>query len=82
MKYYLAVFPSITFANRLKKKLDNYPGYITLMHTPLSLSENGCSYSLRFKEDRLSDVIKEANALNIKIKNIYTEENNKYIKFQ
>ena len=82
MKYYLAVFSSITFANRLKKKLESYPGYITLMHTPLSLTKNGCSYSLRFREDRLSDIIKEANALNIKIQNIYTEENNKYIKFQ
>lgn len=82
MKYYLAVFSSITFANRIKKKLENYPGFITLMHTPSKLSENGCSYSLRFKEDQLKDVLRIAKDLNIKIKNIYTEENNNFTKLQ
>ena len=80
MKYYLAVFSSITFANRIKKRLDNYPGFITLMHTPSEISDNGCSYSLRFKEARLKDVINEASNLNIKIKSIYIEENNRYKK--
>lgn len=78
MKYYLAVFSSITFANRIKKSLEGTPGFITLMHTPSKLSENGCSYALRFKEDKLGDILKKAEELNIKIKNIYTEENNKY----
>ncbi|MBE7028911.1 MAG: DUF3343 domain-containing protein [Clostridia bacterium] len=82
MKYYIAVFSSITFANRIKKKLENSPGYITLMHTPMQLSEKGCSYSLRFKEDKLNSVIETAKMMNIKIVSIYTEDNNKYIKIQ
>lgn len=82
MKYYLAVFSSITFANRIKKKLENYPGFIALMHTPSKLSEKGCSYSLRFKENLLNEVISAANEMNIRIKNIYTEENNQFIKYK
>lgn len=82
MKYYLAVFSSITFANKIKKSLENRPGFIALMHTPTALSENGCSYSLRFKEDKLKDVLNAAQEFNIKIKNIYTEENNNYLKVQ
>ena len=82
MKYYLAVFSSITFANRIKKKLENYPGFIALMHTPSQLSENGCSYTLRFKENLLNEVISTANEMNINIKKIYTEENNKFTRYK
>ena len=82
MRYYLAVFSSITYANKIKKYLSDRPGFIALMHTPSSLSENGCSYCLRFKEDKLNDIKKAANDNNIKIKSIYLEDSGKYIKIQ
>ncbi len=82
MKYYLATFSSITFANKIKKNLDNTPGFITLMHTPSSLSQKGCTYALRFKEEKLNDVLEEAKRSNIKILGIYTEENNIFNKVQ
>ena len=82
MKYYIAVFSSITFANRIKKKLENSPGFITLMHTPSQLNEKGCSYSLRFKEDKLDTILKTAKDMNLTIKSIYIEENNRYTKIR
>lgn len=82
MKYYLAIFSSITFANKIKKILSNTPGFIALMHTPSSLNENGCSYCLRFKEDKLSEVKSVAYENNIKIKSIYLEDINGYTKIQ
>ena len=82
MKYYLAIFSSITYANKIKKYLSNQPGFIALMHTPSSLNENGCSYCLRFKEDKLNEVKKAAYDNKIKIKSIYLEESGKYIKIQ
>jgi len=78
MKYYLAVFSSITFANKIKKILSDRPGFIALMHTPSVLNENGCSYCLRFKEDKLSEVKNAAYENNIKIKSIYLEDSNGY----
>ena len=82
MKYYLAVFSSITFANKIKKILSNRPGFITLMHTPSSLNENGCSYCLRFKEEKLNEVKTVALENNIRIKSIYLETENGYKKVQ
>ncbi len=82
MKYYLATFSSITFANKIKKSLDNTPGFITLMHTPSSLSQQGCSYALRFKEEKLPEVLEEAEKSNIRILGLYTEENNIFKKVQ
>ncbi len=75
MKYYLATFSSITFANKIKKFLDNTPGFITLMHTPSVLSQKGCTYALRFKEEKLKEVLETAEKFNIKILGLYTEEN-------
>ncbi|MBE7019984.1 MAG: DUF3343 domain-containing protein [Ruminococcaceae bacterium] len=82
MKYYLATFSSITFANKIKKHLINTPGFITLMHTPSSLSEKGCSYALRFREDKLKEVLDTAEEMNIKILGLYTEENNLFKKLK
>ena len=82
MKYYLAVFSSITFANKIKKILSNTPGFITLMHTPSNLNENGCSYCLRFKEEKLSEILKVADENSIKKKSIYLETENGYSKIR
>ena len=80
MKYYLATFSSITFANRIKKSLDNTPGFITLMHTPSMISEKGCSYALRFKEEKLEDVLDAAKKFDVKISSLYLEEGNSFKK--
>ncbi len=82
MKYYLAVFSSITFANKIRKLLIGTPGFIALMHTPSSLSEKGCSYSLRFREEKLKDIENVASKHKIKIHAIYLEENGKYKKIK
>lgn len=78
MIYYLAIFSSITYANKIKKILDKQKGFTILMHTPSSISPNGCSYCLRFKEDKLNEVINRAKETNTKILNIYKEEQGKY----
>ena len=78
MKYCLAVFSSITYANRIKKLLDNKIGYIALMHAPAGISDTGCAYCLRFRSSNL-DAVKNAAAANgIKIKGIYEEDNGEY----
>ena len=79
MKYVIAVFSSITMANRVKKEMDRQIGFVSLMHSPTGIPENGCSYSLRFREEKLDKIISIANRLGIKIKNFYVEgENHTY----
>ena len=79
MRYVIAVFSSITMANRVKKEMDRQPGFVSLMHSPTGIPENGCSYSLRFREEMLERIIAVAARLGIKIKNFYVEgENHTY----
>ena len=73
MNYCLAVFSSITYANRIKKLSEKNSGYMALMHTPSAISDRGCSYSLRFRKKYLQSVIENATSNNIALKGIYEE---------
>ncbi len=44
-----------------------------VVHAPKTISTGGCSYALRFKPAKLSEVKKISSELNIKIKGIYEE---------
>lgn len=80
MSYCLAVFSSITYANRLKKLLDSKIGYMALMHAPSGLSEKGCAYCLRFRKENLSLVSEAAEKHGIIIRDFYEESDNGYRK--
>ena len=78
MKYCLAVFSSITYANRLKKILDNKIGYIALMHAPAGITDAGCAYCLRFRMSSLETVIETARLNGITVKGIFEEDGSGY----
>ncbi len=80
MSYCLAVFSSITYANRIKKILDSKIGYMALMHAPSGLSEKGCAYCLRFRKEHLDTVSKTAQSNNINIRGFYEETDKGYKK--
>ena len=82
MRYLIAVFSSITLANRVKKEMDNQLGFVSLMHSPAGIPEKGCSYALRFREDKLESVRRAADKLGVKINNFYVESNNSYSLFE
>ncbi len=73
MNYYIAVFSSITLANKLKKHFQPKGSYMTLMHAPTSLPANGCAYCLRFREDTLGALREAADRFGIPIQAIYQE---------
>ncbi len=73
MIYYIAVFSSITYANKLKKHFQYDGSFMALMHAPSSLPVNGCAYCLRFRENKLQDVMEAAKRFDIPIKAIYRE---------
>ncbi len=78
MSYCLAVFSSITYANRIKKILDGKIGYAALMHAPSTLSTKGCAYCLRFRKKHLDEVIKVTENSNIAVKGFFEETPNGY----
>ena len=78
MSYCLAVFSSITYANRIKKILDKKIGYAALMHAPSALSQKGCAYCLRFRKEHLDEVIRVTESNNIAVKGFYEETQNGY----
>lgn len=80
MSYCLAVFSSITYANRIKKILDSKIGYIALMHAPSGLAQKGCAYCLRFRKKYLNDVFNAAQKSGITIRDFYEETDNGYKK--
>lgn len=80
MSYCLAVFSSITYANRIKKILDSKIGYIALMHAPSGLSQKGCAYCLRFRKKYLDDVFKASESSGIIIRDFYEETDSGYKK--
>lgn len=78
MNYCLAVFSSVTYANRIKKILEKESGYMALMHTPSAISDKGCSYSLRFRKKYLQSVINASSKNNITLRGLYEETDEGY----
>ena len=78
MKYSLAVFSSITYANRIKKLLDNKLGYVALMHAPAGITDAGCAYCLRFRSSDISTVKATAEEYGVTIRGFFEEEGNSF----
>jgi hypothetical protein len=74
MKYYMAVYSSVTVATRVKKNLRKDGAYVGVVHTPKTLTKGGCSYALKFKPAKLSEVKDISRDLGIAIKDIYKED--------
>ncbi len=73
MDYYLAVFSSITLARRIKNQAVREGSYMGIINTPKCISKGGCTYALRFKKSKLSEVKQIAQEFDIRIKGIYKE---------
>ena len=67
----IALFPSVTTANRIRSFLAREGCYVDVIQTPKRLSKGGCSYSLRFAERQLENVRRAAAELGATIKGIY-----------
>lgn len=74
MSSIIAVTGAITAATRLSKKLEKL-GYINsqVIHTPLSISVEGCSYSVRTDENALESIRNLNKKPAIRIKKLYKE---------
>lgn len=68
----LAVVGPITTAARLEKKI-NIESRISvrIIHTPVSVSGGGCSYSLKTKAENFPIVLEIAKKYKIKVKEYY-----------
>ena len=68
MKEYYIVLSSVTLAQRLQRALAENGIRTTMVHTPKSIAEGGCGYSLIVKESFLGNALKiaEINAVRIK----------------
>ncbi|WHH58252.1 putative Se/S carrier-like protein [Petroclostridium sp. X23] len=73
MDYYLAIYSSVTLANRVKRNMPRDGEYVGVVHTPRSITKGGCSYALRFKQHKLSKVKQVSEEYGIKIKALYKE---------
>ena len=67
----LASVASSTTANRLKRKLNEFGIFSSVIQTPQSLTKDGCGYSLRFDDDSKKYVEKTAAELGINIRAFY-----------
>ena len=73
MNFNYAVFSSITVANRVRKRFEGDRDFICLLHTPFSIATSGCSYSLKFKQSKLPQIVDVCEEMDISIKGIYRE---------
>ncbi|MGE4284680.1 MAG: putative Se/S carrier-like protein [Clostridia bacterium] len=73
MEYYLAVYSSVTLANRIKKNIPWDGDYIGVIYAPRSLTKGGCSHALRFKKAKLFTVRQLSQEMGIKIRGLYKE---------
>lgn len=67
-KEYYLVFSSATSAQRLSKLLAGEGIKATMIHTPKSVSDGGCGYSLVIQENHLYKAVTLAEKYGIKIK--------------
>ena len=78
----LITFSSATTATRIKNELTKKGFPAKVVQTPKNLTKNGCSYSVRTTFDALSVSEKAADALGVKIKNIFRFDGKEYINFR
>ena len=71
MGYYLVAYNSVTFANRINNHFKYRADFLGVVHTPKSLSQSGCSYSVKVRESLLHDVLEVSEGLGIKVKAVF-----------
>ncbi len=71
----LILLNSGTSAQRLKKILTNSSIPSEIIQTPKSISEGGCTYSLRVKSENKEKILSRAKDARINIRAIYEEDN-------
>lgn len=74
MNNYYVIFSSITFATRVKRFFIGNERDIGLLHTPKSIPVNGCSYCLRVRRNRVSEILAAADTMGIKTKGVFIEK--------
>ena len=77
----LATVASVTSANRIKRRSNEFGIYPSVIQTPHSLAKDGCGYSLRFEDDAKRIIQGVASELGINLRAFYNEtiENGKRI---
>lgn len=78
----LITFSSATTATRIKNELTKKRFPAKVVQTPKILTKNGCSYSVRTTVDALPASEKAAEALGVKIKNIFRFDGKEYTNFR
>jgi len=69
-KYYL-VISSVTTAQRYNKILFEYRIKSSFVHTPLTISRGGCSYSIIIDSKNLTGALRAADECGIVVKAVY-----------
>lgn len=74
MEAALIAFSSSTSANRLKKLAEKEQLYkVTITQTPRSISQNGCTYSVKCPMSHVAALLKLAEEYHIKHGQVYRE---------
>lgn len=69
----LATVSSSTSANRIKRRINEFGVFSSVVQTPQSLAKDGCGYSLRFDDSAKPIVVRAAHELGIRIRAFYIE---------
>lgn len=73
MKYYI-VLSSVTVAQRLQKALQDNGIRTTMVHTPKTITDGGCGYSLIVDSGNLDRALKVADTNAVKIKKVVVKK--------
>ncbi len=73
MDYAIAMYSSITVANRVKKLAANQISYLGIIQAPASLGVKGCNYSIRCKFEDLETLRAICDKFGLKIKAVFKE---------
>ena len=82
MNYCLIPLSSVTSAKRLERECLLNGVLCNVTGTPKGISKNGCSHSLRFKEEDLQKVVSLAKTLNVNINGVFKEQNKKFVRME
>ncbi|MBO5453390.1 MAG: DUF3343 domain-containing protein [Clostridia bacterium] len=71
--YSLIVLTSVTAAKRVEKAANDYFLHCSTMRTPKTLSNHGCSYSVKVKSENLRQTFSIAEKMGLKIYGVFNE---------
>lgn len=71
--YSLIVLTSVTAAKRVEKSAENSSLRCNIIRTPKTLSEHGCSYSVKVKSENLRQIYSIAEKMGLKIYGVFNE---------